>query len=94
MTAALWIWTLTLVLVTVVIVPVALFLLHTTLEAASGIERYTREALEAGAGIAKNTEAIQALDETIAAASSLLEATRMLNQRTAAIAKLVGAGKE
>ena len=48
---------------------------HRTLCAASSaIERYTRDALEAGVGIAKNTEAVTALDETIAAAGSLLEA--------------------
>ena len=75
MTAALWIWGITLAIVSVVIVPVAILLLHRTLRAASAIERYTRDALEAGVGIAKNTEAVTALDETIAAAGSLLEAT-------------------
>lgn len=93
MTAALWIWGITLAVVTLVIVPVAIVLLHRTLEAASGIERYTREALEAGVGIAKNTEAVAALDETITAAGSLLEASQKLGERTGAIAKAV-AGKE
>lgn len=89
MTAALWIWSITLGVVTIVIVPVAIVLLHRTLRAASAIERYTRESLEAGVGIAKNTEAVQALDETIAAASSLLEASQKLGARTDAIAKAV-----
>ena len=93
MTAALWIWGITLAIVTLVIVPVAIGLLHRTLSAASAIERYTREALEAGVGIAKNTEAVAALDETIAAAGSLLEASQALAARTDAIAKAVEAKK-
>lgn len=94
MTAALWIWGITLALVTVVIVPLAIFLLHRTLHAASAIERYARETLEAGVGIANNTEAVAALDETIDTATSLLAATQTLSERTDAIAKLVGSGKE
>lgn len=93
MTAALWIWAVTLAIVTVVIVPVAIFLLHRAFLAASSIERYTREALDAGAGIAKNTEAVAALDDTIAAASSLLEASQKLGERTEAIAKAVSSQK-
>lgn len=93
MTAALWIWGITLAVVTIVIVPVAIMLLNRTLRAASAIERYTRESLEAGVGIAKNTEAVQALEETIAAASSLLEASQKLGERTDAIAKAVSSKK-
>jgi hypothetical protein len=92
--AALWIWTVTLVVVTFVVVPLALYLLHRTLQAASAIERYTRESLEAGAGIARNTEAVKALDQTIAAAGSLLEASQKLRDRTQEIARAVEAGKE
>lgn len=94
MSAALWIWTATLAIITVVIVPFAIYLLHRTLQSASAIERYTREALEAGAGIAKNTEAVAALDETIAAATSLLEASEQLAEHSGAIAKAVGAPEE
>jgi len=92
--AALWIWLITLVVVTFVVVPLALFLLHRTLAAASAIERYTREALEAGAGIAENTGAVAALEETIRTAGSLLEAGQELSKRTAEIAKAVSAKKE
>ncbi len=94
MTVALWILGITLALVSLVIVPLAIFLLHRTLGAASAIERYARETLEAGVGIAENTEAVTALDETIVTATSLLEATQMLSERTATIAKLVGSGKD
>lgn len=94
MNAALWIWLTTLVVVTVVVVPLAIFLLHRTLTAASAIERYTREALEAGAGIAENTKAVAALEDTIRTAGSLLEASQKLSERTSEIAKAVSTKKE
>ena len=94
MSAALWIWLLTLVVVTFVVVPLAIILLHRTLAAASAIERYTREALEAGAGIAHNTEAVAALEVTIRTAGSLLEASQQLSRRTSQIVRAVSAKKE
>ena len=89
MTAALWIWAITLAVITVVIVPVAVYLLHRTLCAARSIERYTRESLTAGVGIATNTQAIAALDETIRATASLLEAAEALKRRTAEVCDAV-----
>jgi len=87
--AVFWIWGITLGVITFVVVPLALYLLHQALRAARSIERYTREALEAGAGIAANTAAIAALEETLAAAKSLLEAAELLKRRTAEIADAV-----
>ncbi len=89
MTAVLWIWGVTLAVVTVAIVPLAVYLLHRTLRAAMSIERYTREALAAGAGIASNTAAIAALKDTIKAAASLLETAEQLKHRAAAVADAV-----
>jgi len=89
MTAALWVWAITLAVVTVVIIPLAVHLLHRTLRAARSIERYTRESLAAGAGIASNTAAIAALDDTIRAASSLLEAAEALKRQTAEVSDAV-----
>ena len=89
MTAALWIWAITLAVVTVVIVPIAVYLLHRTLRAARSIERYTRESLAAGVGIASNTGAIAALDDTIRAASALLEAAEALKRQTAEVSDAV-----
>jgi hypothetical protein len=89
MTAALWIWAITLAVVTVVIVPLAVYLLHRTLRAAQSIERYTRESLAAGVGIASNTGAIAALDDTILAASALLEAAEALKRQTAEVSDAV-----
>jgi hypothetical protein len=84
-----WIWGITLGIVTFVIVPLALYLLHRALRAARSIERYAREALDAGAGIAANTAAIAALEETIRAATALLEAAEALKKRTAEVADAV-----
>jgi len=89
MTAALWIWAITLAVVTVVIVPLAVYLLHRTLRAARSIERYTRESLDAGVGIASNTGAIAALDDAIRAASALLEAAEALKRQTAEVSEAV-----
>jgi hypothetical protein len=89
MTAALWIWAITLAVVTVVIVPLAVYLLHRTLRAARSIESYTRESLAAGVGIASNTGAIAALDDTIRAASALLEAAEALKRQTAEVSEAV-----
>ena len=87
--AALWIWGITLGVITFVVVPLALYLLNRALRAACSIERYTRESLEAGAGIAANTAAVAALGETLAAARSLLEAAELLRRRAAEIADAV-----
>jgi hypothetical protein len=88
--AVFWIWGVTLVVVTLVIVPLAVYLLHRTLRAAMAIERCARESREAGAGVATNTAAVAALEETIAAATSLLDATTLLKERATAIADAVG----
>ena len=93
MTAALWIWAITLAVVTVVIVPLAVYLLHRTLRAARSIERYTRESLAAGVGIASNTGAIAALDDTIRAASALLEAAEALKRQTAEVSDAVASSQ-
>ncbi len=73
-----WIWAITLVVITFVVVPVALYWLHRLLHAARGIERYTREMLAAGVGIANNTAAVPALEQTLKTAGSLVEASKLL----------------
>ena len=82
MTAVYWIWGVTLAIITFVVVPLALYLLHRTLKAARFIERYARESLTAGVGIATNTSAIPALERTLAVATSLVEASKLLRART------------
>ncbi|HYY13315.1 MAG TPA: hypothetical protein VE758_02665 [Chthoniobacterales bacterium] len=81
MTAVYWIWGITLAIITFAVVPLALYLLHRTLKAARAIERYARESLAAGLGIASNTSAIPVLEKTLATASSLIEASKLLKAR-------------
>ena len=81
MNAVYWIWGTTLVIITFVVVPVALYLLHRTLKAARAIERYALDSLTAGVGIATNTSAIPALEQTLATAGSLVDASKLLKAR-------------
>jgi hypothetical protein len=81
MNAVYWIWGATLAIITFVVVPLALYLLQRTLKAARSIERYARESLTAGVGIATNTSAIPALEQTLATAGSLIEASKALKTR-------------
>lgn len=70
--AVLILWTILLV-VTVLLLPLIISLLHRTWVASKNIERYFKEMLEAGLGIAGNTEHIKALDDTIGVASGILD---------------------
>jgi hypothetical protein len=66
------IWLATLLIAVFVIVPLAVLLLHRTLRAAISIRRYLDEMLAAGVGIAGNTAAIVALDDTIKTATTMV----------------------
>lgn len=70
--AVLVLWTILLV-VTVLLLPLIVSLLHRTWVASRNIERYFKEMLEAGLGVAGNTEHIKALDDTIKVAGGMLE---------------------
>lgn len=71
--AVVTLWWTTLAVTVVVFVPLAWYLLHRTWKAARSIRRYTGRALQAGVGIAENTGAIVALDDTLAVAGGLVE---------------------
>ena len=79
------IWWATLIVAVVVVLPLAVYLLHRALMAARQIERYAARALEAGVGIAGNTENIGALEGTISVATGILETARTIEQRTGTI---------
>ncbi len=79
------IWWATLIIAVVVVLPLAVYLLHRTLSAARQIERYAARALQAGVGIAGNTENVSALEDTISTATGILETTRSIEERTDAI---------
>lgn len=80
---AIW-WTMVIVAL-VLIIPLAVYLLHRLWRAARSIERYTAEALTAGLGIAGNTAAISALDQTVTLGGELGAAAASICQHSAAI---------
>jgi phage shock protein A len=84
-TAVYVIWWATLIVAVVVVLPLAVYLLRRTLQAARQIERYAAQALAAGEGVARNTENIAALEQTISAATDVLETARAIEQHTGAI---------
>jgi hypothetical protein len=88
-TAALAIWGITLLVIALVIVPLAIALLHRTLGAARSIENYLAEMRQAGLGVARNTAAIPALDQTIETASAMAGVAASLEQRSAALAGIL-----
>ena len=83
-------WKIGLVLTFVVFIPLAVYLLHATFRAARSIERYAHDTLEAAGGIATHTAAIPALDDTIAVATYILEATEAVEAKLATIADVLG----
>lgn len=79
------IWWATLIVAVVVVLPLAVYLLHRTLNSARQIERYAARSLEAGLGIAGNTENVSALEGTISTATGILQSARSIEERTGAI---------
>lgn len=77
-------WTILLV-VTVLLLPFIVHLLHKTWKASRNIERYFKEMLDAGLGIAGNTDHIKALDDTISVASGMLEVAGGINEHAETI---------
>ena len=79
-----------LLIVTVLLLPYIVYLLHRTWVASRNIERYFKEMLEAGLGIAGNTEHIKALDDTIGVASGILEVAGDINAHAETIKDTLG----
>lgn len=79
------IWSGMLIATTVGIVPVVVRLLSRTLAAANNIERYTKEMLTSGVGIAGNTENVAALKDTIAVAPRLLTGAASIERHASTI---------
>ena len=78
------IWWIVLI-VAILAVPVLVILLHRTWRAARSIERYFAEMKEAGRGIAGHTGHIEALEETIGVAGSMLEVAGAIDQHAETI---------
>ena len=81
------IWWVMLVAAVVVVLPVVVYLLHRLSRAARSIERYTSDALAAGLGIARNTAAVGALDETARLGGDLGSAAASIRRHSAALEK-------
>ena len=82
---ALYVLWIILLVVTVLVLPFIVSLLNKVLVSVRNIERYFREMLEAGVGIAGNTEHIKALNSTIEVASNILTVAGDINDHSAAL---------
>ena len=82
---ALYVLWIILLVVTILVLPFIVNLLNKVLRASRNIERYFREMLEAGVGIAGNTEHIKALNSTIAVASNILNVAGDINNHSGAL---------
>jgi hypothetical protein len=75
------IWWVGLIVTLVVFVPLAVSSLHRTWRSARSIQRYAAEALQAAAGIERNTRNVAALDGTIAVATDMLGAAGAVERK-------------
>lgn len=83
---ALWIIGL---IVVALVVPVVVVLLHRLWSAAHHIERYLAESLQAGLGIAGNTQQITALRRTVELAGGIVGTAQSVDRHAAAIEQLL-----
>lgn len=88
-TLALTIWIATLVIVVVVIVPVAVSLLSRALRNARAVERYLSDMLDAGVKIVGHTEAVPALDDTLATAGAMIPVAESIEVKTGVVAGML-----
>lgn len=84
------IWWSALAIVLFVMVPIAVFLLSRTLRAARSVQTYMEDMLTAGIGIAGNTGAIPALNETIETAGALVACAGQIKGNSGEIVKILG----
>ena len=87
--AGLAIWIVLLVVVAAIIVPLAVGLLRRALKAARNIETYLADMLTAGVGVAGNTAAVPALDQTIDWAVAMKPVAERIEAKTGAVADLL-----
>jgi hypothetical protein len=80
------IWWVGLLLTLLVFVPLAVYSLHRTWRSARSIQRYAADALQAAAGIERNTRNVSALDDTIAIATDVLGAAGAVERKLDTVA--------
>lgn len=79
-------WWVTLALTALVLLPLLLQLLRRSLRAARAIERASGDALAAAVGIAKNTAALGALDQTVTLTAQVQHTTEQLKAHSSSMA--------
>lgn len=84
------IWAILLAVI-ILAVPVLVFLLHRILLGARSIEQYFADMLTEGTSIAKNTEHIKALENTINTATTILNKAGDINSHSETIKKTLAA---
>jgi hypothetical protein len=83
------IWWIGLGLTLLVFAPLAVYSLHRTWHSARWIQRYAAEALEAAAGIERNTRNVRALDDTIATAGGVLGVAGAVERKLDTVASVL-----
>jgi hypothetical protein len=83
------IWWVGLLLTLIVFVPLAVHSLHRTWRSARSIQRYAAEALQAAAGIERNTRNVRALDDTIAIATDMLGVADAVERKLDTVASVL-----
>jgi hypothetical protein len=83
------IWWIGLIVTLLVFVPLAVYSLHRTWRSARSIQRYAAEALQAAAGIERNTRNVRALDDTIATATDILGAAGAVERKLDTVASVL-----
>ena len=86
-----WLWGLFLVVVYLGVIPLVIFLLYRILRMARFIEEYFAEAATAGVGIAENTSHINALEQTIQVATTILTVAGNINSHSDTIKNTLAA---
>ena len=84
------IWWIGLLVTLLLFVPLSVHLLHRTYVAAASIRRYAAETLVAAAGIASNTSAIPALDDTIAVGGAMIDVATRISTKLDTAATVLG----
>ena len=82
-------WCIGLVATLLIFVPLSVYLLHRTWHAARSIQRYAAEALQAAAGIERNTRNVRALDDTIAVATDMLGVAGAVDRKLDTVASVL-----
>jgi hypothetical protein len=83
------IWWIGLIVTLIVFVPLAVYSLYRTWRSARSIQRYAAETLQAASGIERNTRNVAALDTTIGVATGLLTVAGSVERKLNTVADVL-----